>query len=241
MVVLTPLVCLLLVSPLFFFSPKQSNWKNRFLIIFIAYFLLDSVLTVLPWQYSTLQFIGMQMNWEGKIFSYLGLLVALAIIGKSNWPAIGFRSSEPAAKKYSRFTLSVVSVIVLIYGFLIGGYSPSVESALFQLLMPSIIEEMVYRGILLWVINEVLSKPFKIGETVFGYGAIITSLLFGLWHGFSISSNFEIDLNWGALIITSGLGFLLALTRERTGSLQLPILLHIIINLVPLLIGFVLN
>lgn len=241
MIALNPLACLLLVSPLFFLSPKRADQNRRFLTIFIIYFLLDSILTELPRAYPILQFIDMQMNWEGKIFSYFGVFVALLIFGEARWGDLGLRLPQADSRKYSLQTLGIFTVLVLIYGFLIGGYSASVENAMFQLLMPSVIEELVYRGILLWAINEMLSKPFRIGKTQFGYGAIITSLLFGLWHGFAINETWSISINWGSLIITTGLGFFLALTKERTGSLQLPILLHILINLMPVLIGFVLQ
>jgi len=238
---LNPLLYLLLVSPLLLLGRKHKDWQWQILVLFAGYFLFDSLLTVLPTEVDALQFVGGEMNWEGKLFSYFGAFLFFVIFRQFTLEQAGLRlRQDDGSATYGQRNVMVFTVLVLIYGFLIGGYTATLENGLFQLLMPSVVEEIVYRGILLMLLNEVFSKPYRIGQTQFGMGLIITALLFGLWHSLSIEEGGKLYMNWGAFLITGGLGFYLGIVRERTGSLLYPIILHIIINLLPVLIGAVL-
>ncbi len=237
-----PLVFLLLVSPILLIGKKQETSDWTLLMVFSLYFIADSVFTTLPLTYSRFDFLDLTMNWEGKILSYLGVGLFLIIYRKIPLSQYGFTLQQaPNSTSFSLRTLVIVTILISIYGFLIGGYSASFENILFQLTMPSIVEELVYRGILLTLLNLYFVHQFRLGQTRFGVGLIITSILFGLWHGLIISSTFAFSMNWFAFILTGLIGFLLGLVKERSGSLVYPIILHILINLIPNLIGLILN
>ena len=106
--------------------------------------------------------------------------------------------------------------------------------------MPAIVEEIAYRGIMMTILSSFLTKNIQWGKTTFGGSVLITSVLFGLWHGLTITSDFQIEMAWFPLIFTGLIGVLLGIVRERTGSLLVPVLLHLIINVVPNLIGYLL-
>jgi hypothetical protein len=144
------------------------------------------------------------------------------------------------SRTFANRTLIIVAIIISVYGYLIGGFEASVENILFQITMPSVVEEIAYRGILLTLLNQIFERNFRWGKTQFGVGLMVTSLLFGLWHGLSIGDNFSLEMNWFAFILTGLIGFLLGFVRERTGSLLYPIILHILINLIPNIIGLIL-
>jgi membrane protease YdiL (CAAX protease family) len=105
--------------------------------------------------------------------------------------------------------------------------------------MPSVIEEIVYRGILLTLLSMVFVKNLKIGKMNFGMGVIITSILFGLWHSLNITNDLDITMSWVPFIYTGLIGFVLALVKERTGSLLFPIVIHQMINILPQTMGYV--
>ena len=238
---LEPIVFLVLVSPLFLIGKKIKSWKSTFLVLFIAYFIVDSILTRLPFEYEAFAVFDLNMNWEGKMLSYLGVCLFLLVYKELPLKAYGFTlEQKEGTRKYSNRMLLSITVIISIYGYLIGGFSASLENILFQITMPSVVEELVYRGILLALLNQIYERQFNIGKTNFGVGLIITSLLFGLWHGLSVSSAFVFEMNWFAFILTGIIGFVLGLVRERTGSLLYPIILHILINLIPNIIGLLL-
>ncbi len=54
------------------------------------------------------------------------------------------------------------------------------ETIAFQWTMPSIDEELFYRGVLLLMMNEAFTRRVTILGAPIGYGGLLTSLLFGL-------------------------------------------------------------
>lgn len=90
--------------------------------------------------------------------------------------------------------------------------------------MPGLNEELIYRGFLLGLSNKIFDKKFNLLGTHFGYGAILTSVAFGLLHGFQMSDNYQFQFDF-LTIITSGVyGIFYTLIRERSGSLVFPII-----------------
>lgn len=111
------------------------------------------------------------------------------------------------------------------------------ENIIFQITMTSIVEEIVYRGTILTLLSMVFIDNLKIGKVNFGMGAIISSILFGLWHGLNITNDLEVTMSWIPFIYTGLIGFALALIKERTGSLLFPIIIHVMVNLLPQTMG----
>ena len=100
-----------------------------------------------------------------------------------------------------------------------------IETIAFQWTMPSIDEELFYRGVLLLMMNEAFSRRATILGAEIGYGGLLTSLLFGLAHGFGYSDgSFQFDPMTFA--VTGIPSLILLWLRERTGSLLLPMLGH---------------
>lgn len=89
-------------------------------------------------------------------------------------------------------------------------------------------EEIFYRGYVQSRLNEVLGRPFRFFGISFGWGAILTAVLFGLSHtgllGRAVGLETEIHLAHGFWTFFSGLVF--GLVREKTGSILAPALLH---------------
>jgi len=91
------------------------------------------------------------------------------------------------------------------------------ETILFQSTLPGLEEEIIFRGILLTILNQVFTNPkWTLAKVSFGWVAIITSLLFGLTHGLSFDSNFHIQFNIFAILRASFDGLLFALLAEKT-------------------------
>jgi len=59
-----------------------------------------------------------------------------------------------------------------------------------------------------------------------GWRAVVTSVLFGLWHGLDVSAHFKMSVEVAPMVIPMVGGFILAWCRARSGSLILPILAH---------------
>lgn len=89
-------------------------------------------------------------------------------------------------------------------------------------------EEILYRGYMQSRLNEVFGRPFRYLGVSFGWGVLITNLLFGLMHvgiqRWILGMPVDVTLAWGFWTVFGGL--VLSLVREKTGSILAPALLH---------------
>ena len=89
-------------------------------------------------------------------------------------------------------------------------------------------EEILYRGYVHSRLNAAFGKPFSFQGVAFGWGTLITALIFGLTHvgilrwilGMSDAATWA----WGFWTFFGGLVF--AYVREKSGSILAPALLH---------------
>jgi len=239
-ILIEPLAYLILISPLLIIGKKKDNWEKHYLIVFALYMILDYVVIVLPIHFEYLDFIDLKKNWTGKIFSYV--LAAVFLLSYKRIPLKEFGLTlvqKEGSRSFAVKTTIIILIFMIGYCFFIGRHKASIENIMFQLIMPSIVEEIADRGVLLTLLSMIFISNLKIGKTYFGMGVIITAVLFGLFHGLNIKNDLSMTMNWVLFIYTGVLGFVFALVKERTGSLVYPVLLHIIVNIVPNTMGYV--
>ncbi|MCC6191923.1 MAG: CPBP family intramembrane metalloprotease [Anaerolineales bacterium] len=77
-------------------------------------------------------------------------------------------------------------------------------------------------------LNEAFGRPYQFFGVPFGWGAIITALLFGFAHvgilRWILGLTTEVALPWGVWTVFSGLVF--GFVREKSGGILAPALLH---------------
>ncbi|NRB62982.1 MAG: CPBP family intramembrane metalloprotease [Saprospiraceae bacterium] len=235
----TPIAYLIIVLPLFFIGKKQQPPYKEYIIAFTIYAILDMLVTALPIEFPAFDFMHLDMNWSGKIYSYILAILFFLFYKKIPLAQFGMTTKQnEGSLRFSLWTTATFILVMFAYCIFIGRYQTSIENILFQLTMPSVVEEITCRGILLTLLSMVFVPNYKIGKINFGMGAIITAVIFGLWHGLYISNAFEISMSWVPFIYTGIIGFVLALVKERTGSLLFPIIIHIIVNMMPQTMGY---
>lgn len=169
--------------------------------------------------------IGGEWNWQGKLLA-LGATLAIAAL-----PAFGWRASGLTLAPAPGSLKAAIPVGALYCAFFVGlalafpGDKPDAETAAFQLTMPGIEEETFYRGLLLLALDRAFIGRQRWLGVDWGWGAVLSCLLFGLAHAFGFSDGgFSFDAITMAL---TALPALIAVwLRLRTGSVLLPILLH---------------
>lgn len=201
----------------------RRNFSFRWLFIAtLLVFLNDAALTRL---YGLLPAIpGSDYNWTGKL---LALVVTLAVVSH---PAFGWkRSGLTVAHRGSwRSVLPVSLLLIALFTWLaISGDSGQVDSErlAFQLTLPGFEEEPFYRGILLLAFAEAFRGRVRALGIDWGWGALLSSVLFGLTHAFDVDDG-TFSFDFMAFLLTGGPAIILVWLRERTGSLLLPVLLH---------------
>lgn len=106
---------------------------------------------------------------------------------------------------------------------------PAVMTSVGSVLVAGLGEELIFRGYIQSRLNEVLGRPFRIGDTQFGWGLFIASFLFGLAHIFNgvdfMRGPVNFQWTWGLSSFLSGT-FIFGYLREKTGSILAGALLH---------------
>jgi membrane protease YdiL (CAAX protease family) len=159
-------------------------------------------------------------------FLSLTFLTGLIVLG------ILFKKQPSRAEKPAG-TVEIIIFLALIALFLTataatlsrGTQLPKITYMLFAV---GFGEEIFFRGYIQSRLNEGFGRPFCTWNTQWGWGLIITALLFGIIHAFN-----PIGTPWWS-VWTFFAGLLFGFLREKTGSILAPATVHGL----PLAIGF---
>lgn len=229
------LLQLLVLTPLVFIA-RQGNGKLKIGVIIVAaiIFIATSVATDLLSHISLFQ--GQQWNWVGKIVSLL-LALAFIFVTKQYTPReFGLTTKVELNGAKPIMLICAVYFLLRLFLYLAGTKEANtfhIETILFQATLPGLEEEVVFRGILLTLLNSAFVKAkWTFANVSFGWAAIFTSILFGLTHGISFDNNFHFQFDAFSILRTAFDGFLFTLLIEKTKSLIPSILFHNILNLI---------
>ncbi|MBN1949858.1 MAG: CPBP family intramembrane metalloprotease [Bacteroidales bacterium] len=223
----------LLLAVLIDYKQSIRNW--RFLLLFIVFGIADNLFYILTETYPDFQIIryhtwdnNLGCNWSAKIYSIVLAMILLIPLKRFIKPIeIGLTIKQNKGSiRFSLLCVIFVFVAAICIGYLSKKGSFDAKTLLYLAIMPGINEELIYRGFLLGFLNKIFAKEFKLSGTSFGWGAIISSIVFGLLHGFNLTENFHFQFDYMAILSTSFYGFIFALLKERSGSLFFPIIAH---------------
>jgi membrane protease YdiL (CAAX protease family) len=103
-----------------------------------------------------------------------------------------------------------------------------ISALLFYVFFLGLGEELLFRGYIQSRLNEAFGRPFQFFGVHWGWGVVITSVLFGLMHilniGTLVTGDWQLTPWWG--LWTFFAGFIGGFVREKTGSIVAPTLLH---------------
>lgn len=176
-----------------------------------------------------------QYNWEGKLLVIpLWIAIICACFGDRS-SAIGLTRKQNGPFRNTAFGVATFCAIswalAAVFQFQ-GVKSGSIWDVLYQTSMPTIEEELWFRGIMLAMLLEAFTPTGEQKPPVVAIilAALITSLSF--WGAHSIGTDgdwgFTFDV-WGNLQ-AGGFGALFVIVRIGTGSLVLPMLLDTWVN-----------
>jgi membrane protease YdiL (CAAX protease family) len=181
-------------------------------------------------------------NWTGKFFECLVDILAIFILLRvAGWSReeLGLRMSFRAGtgRDVLRLLVPIILVETVVLWFLVPGQRPGLEDHLFQLSTPGLTEELAFRGVLLALLDRAFTGRVVVVGAGLGWGAAVTSIIFGLWHGLDVDAQFRVSLDLAPMAIPTLGGFVLAWCRARSGSIVLPIAAHAGMNEVANLIA----
>ncbi len=166
-------------------------------------------------------------NWSAKIYALAALLIIIAIV-----PVIDRQSVGLTLRRAQGAWQGWLAVIMLMaaFTFAAGQFPPERfdgdwDALAFQLTMPGLEEELFFRGLLLLLIDRTFETSSRVFGAPFGWGALLTSIMFGLAHGVGFSDGvFSFGLAHAGYTFLGAL--VLVWLRAKTGNLLAPVLVH---------------
>jgi lysylphosphatidylglycerol synthetase-like protein (DUF2156 family) len=136
---------------------------------------------------------NLQYNWLQKSLACLCVLLLPSLFGfiKS---ACGFSLPKGGAA----FAIGMlIGLFFAVLDFLMAAEHsiPKFETMLFELTMPGLQEEPLYRGLMLCIWDKCLGRPWRLFGVQFGAGCLITTALFTVGHLVALDRNWHLVLN----------------------------------------------
>lgn len=170
-------------------------------------------------------FATLDWNWQYKTVELLWLLALIAMMPQVLREEIGWRLSINPGTLGSAlvniFIWFVIGIVLVVTG---GGLLPqpgtlTVERVLFDTTYPNLVEEILFRGLILALLDRALPPRWSIFGARIGWGVVLTALLFGLVHGISAGPDSPLVFDPVWLGQTFAMGLVLGWIRALTGSL----------------------
>lgn len=126
----------------------------------------------------------------------------------------------------------VITALILLFPILVGlamnRLTLIVVSTVVWQFFSGFGEEFVFRGYVQSRLNQAFGRPMRMFGVQFGWGLIVTSLLFGFFHAFNtydptVGLSY---LSWGWALFTTFGGLFFGILREKTGTLLAPGIAH---------------
>lgn len=209
---------------------KKDEWRIGaiFFFMFLLWSVLNSGLAV------TL-FPGQQWNWTGKAATLILSILFIYRNKQVNYKEMGwtFRFFKGSATAVLSLMLIGLAVRAVIYAMFRPPFQYfNTETILFQGTLAAVSDEIIFRGILLALLNRIFLLKEDIGGFKLSWGVLITSLLFGLTQGFLLQNGFHLQISLVRILLAFFAGLIAALLKERSGSLLPAVIFHALWNLI---------
>ena len=232
----TPLIWILIIVPFIALAIFKSEKVNlKYLGLFVLYFLIDSYIQHLSKLYFDLDFLGLKFAWIGKILSLCFALIVVFSVSKKDREEIGFTTKTNSKSQMKSGIL--IFIVFLAFDFIFKmiwfpkGGDFDLEIFAFQMTMPGVTEELVFRGILFWLLDKAFEPKWDFKGVKFGWGFVIITILFAEAHGVMLTENYEFKFDIITILYLTVISSLsVGILRKLSGNLIFPILGHNAIN-----------
>lgn len=216
-------ILLCLVAMLF-----TKSEKRHLLFVFSIFFLTTIAILFIPNLPILDQF---NWNWQGKFLSFTLAILFICLFPYLTKEQAGFTFKINKSVWLPFIILTVVSVGWNFYNInTLQEIDKSKEYLFFQLTMPGISEEPIFRGIILGLLNLIFVTRRKIFGTNMGIGALIQVVLFGIGHAIYFDEKQHIQFYMEGFLLTFILGAFMTYLKEKGESIVPAIIFHNIFN-----------
>lgn len=229
MIAPSPWIALAALALLWLFSgpdPARRAWALAALATLALFLALRALSQTVPGE----RWIGDAWDWSGPLLGLAAVLGVAALLvrkGLLEWRDAGItlaqaRDSTPIALGITTVALGINYTLTSLSSFRLS--SVPLETWLYQATLPGLVEETVFRGVLLALAERAVAARhagWDVMGTRIGWGGLLVTLAFLALHGISL----------GTVLGVLPAALLYLWLRQRTGSLLLPIVAHNLWNL----------
>lgn len=216
-------ILLCMVAMLF----TKSEKRYLLLVLSLFFFVTISILFI-----PNLPFLDKyNWNWQGKILSFVVALLFVLFLPFLNKEQAGltFKINKTVWLPFA-FLIAISVSWNFIHINTIQEIDNSKEYLFFQLTMPGISEEPIFRGVLLGLMNLIFITKRKILGAQLGIGALIQVILFGVGHAVYFDQQHHLQFYKEGFMLTFILGVFMTYLKEIGESILPAILFHNIFN-----------
>ena len=179
-------------------------------------------------------FQHLHWSWQECILSTAWPLLLIALVPGMSLVSAGVTSRlRPGWLKPSIIALLLALAVPAVFFILGARKKLDVEGWAFLLIMPGVAEELVFRGMFQPLLNRVFGKPWRLANAEFGWGLIITAILFAGFNGLvAVDSRLHARIVLPAAIAPFMMSLVSGWVRERTDSVWPSVLGHNLSNIV---------
>lgn len=232
---------------------ENLGWSYTGMIIFVGIPLLAVWLARRRWAEYGVSLADWQTNLDIGIKAYLVRIISVGALAATLMLGIGYTSltggllisiADVFAIALMLWILArqqtvrsgtknlVITALLLLFPILVGlamnRLSVIVVSTVVWQFFSGFGEEFVFRGYVQSRLNQAFGRPRRMFGVQFGWGLIVTSLLFGFFHAFNTYDPAIglASLSWGWALFTTFGGLFFGILREKTGTLVAPGIAH---------------
>lgn len=230
---LTFSVQVIVLAPLILLFIRRITRLNLIRItLFFIIFLVYKFFLILPNYYEGLIFFKSDWGWTGKIYGIIVGLISYFLF-KNYFAEYDYFTLRQKTDFIRSTVVASISIVILatVIHYALGEAEFDVETLLYQLTMPGIGEEIIYRGIFLGLLMSVLKRKIMIGRLNLGSPAVLTTaVLFSLVHALHVSADWQLVFNWISFVRAGFAGYIWGWIAIKSCSLLQPILSHNLSN-----------
>lgn len=211
------------------FMKDKSHFKT--LGVFIITFIAHEIVVRLPMQYTQLKITNGQWNWTGKLLGIIFGVLVYIVLRKKISP-YNFIQIEQAPQYFQKTIIATVLIsCTAFFSYFDTSLTMDKETLLFQLTMPGLDEEIMFRAILLGLLLTCLNEHIKVGKLNLGSPSVlIIGLLFGLLHGLKLTDEFSFKFDYLSFLSTFVYGYVWSWITIKSKSILQPLVSHNVLN-----------
>ncbi len=218
--------------PFVLIAAWHSRTRRWSLLLFLASLVvMDVALVEIP---RVDGFQHLHWSWQQCLLSTAWPFLLIALVPGISLAAIGVTSRfRPDWWKPSIVALLLALAVPAVFFMLGARKTLDAEGWVFLLIMPGLAEELVFRGMYQSLLNRVFGKPWRLAGAEFGWGLIITAILFAGSNGLvAVDPPLHARIAPHAAIAPVMLTFVSGWVRERTDSVWPSVFGHNLSNIV---------